>query len=752
MYRTRFSRLGCSVLILLIALPLGVHHAAAGTRLSVRLVEQGKPPPGLSSLPIQAQTSISAALGRDQRAYHAKREGRGWRLENPKHGLRADFTTRGVEVQSGAARFGLRLTGLGRGARLEAVAAAKPEAKSNRVEYRRGALSEWYVNGPLGLEQGFTLDSPPARKGSEALTLALRLSGDLSAVPDPRGEGMALQARGGGTALRYRGLVAWDSTGRTLRAWWQGQGSEVRLRVDDAGAHYPLTIDPIFEDARLTASDGAATDAFGSNVAVSGDTVVVGAFGDDIGANTSQGSAYVFVRPAGGWTGALTQSAKLIASDGVAFEDFGLSVAVSGDTVVVGALFGNVGDDNGQGSAYVFVKPAGGWAGLPTQAAKLTASDGSGADLFGESVAVNGDTVVVNAIFGDVGQNPDQGSAYVFVKPTGGWAGLLQEDAKLVASDGATNDLFFTAFGESVAVSGDTVVVGAAGHDVGTNTDQGSAYVFVKPVGGWAGLLQENAKLIASDGAASNLFGSSVGASGDTVVVGALANSSGGTAYVFVKPPGGWAGALQENARLTSSDGLNGFSVAASGDTVVVPPNVYFKPAGGWAGVLTENTRLTRSDGVVAFFGPVDVDGNTVVGGLCGDTTQGQGSACVFEGLEDTFEAEPAATRTDCKTAGCRIPITCNLSQNCTNRITLLVRARDVRLREETRAKAPRMISFASAVANIPPGVTKSVRLKLTKRGKDVVSKKKKRKLKGVIQIRNAPGSVSTTPVTIRLR
>ena len=365
---------------------------------------------------------------------------------------------------------------------------------------------------------------------------------------------------------------------------------------------------------------------------------------------------------------------------------------------------------------------------------------------------MSGDTVVVNAIFGDVGQNRDQGSAYVFVKPAGGWAGQPQENAKLVASDGATGDLVFTAFGESVAVSGDTVVVGAAGHDVGTNTDQGSAYVFVKPVGGWAGTLPESAKLTASDGAASNLFGSSVGASGDTVVVGALATSERPPAYVFVKPLGGWAGALQENARLTGSDGLNGFSVAASGDTVVVPPNVYFKPAGGWAGVLTENARLTRSDGVVAFFGPVDVDGNTVVGGFCGDTTQGQGSACVFEGLEDTFEAEPAATRIDCKTVGCKVPITCNLSQNCTNRVRLLVRARDVRPREETRAKAPRMIRIASAIANIPPGATKPVRLNLTTSGRNIVKNNKKRRLKGVIEIRNAAGTAFTTPIPIRLR
>jgi hypothetical protein len=224
MYRTRFSR--CSALMLLIVLPLALRDAGAGTRPPERVVEQEAPPPGLSSLPIQAQASISAALGRDQRAYHAKREGRAWRLENPKHGLRADFTTGGVEVRSGAARFGLRLTGLGRGARLEAVAASKPEAKSNRIDYRRGALSEWYVNGPLGLEQGFTLGSPPARKGSEALTLALRLSGDLSAVPDPRGEGMALQ--GHGAARRCAIEDSSPGTARDARCPPGGKGKAAR--------------------------------------------------------------------------------------------------------------------------------------------------------------------------------------------------------------------------------------------------------------------------------------------------------------------------------------------------------------------------------------------------------------------------------------------------------------------------------------------------------------------------------------------
>lgn len=210
-------------------------------------------------------------------------------------------------------------------------------------------------------------------------------------------------------------------------------------------------------------SDGAPSDLFGSSVAVDGDTVVVGAFGDD----TSQGSAYVFVRPVAGWSGLLQESTKLIASDGEANNTFGLSVAVSGDTVVVGAHL----DDGGQGSAYVFVKPAGGWAGLLTEDAKLTASDGRTFSLLGDSVAVSGDTVVVNAPFGNVGQNRNQGSAYVFVKPAGGWAGLLQESAKLVASDGAQFDLVFTAFGESSVHSSPRL----------------AAYVFVEPPGGLGG-------------------------------------------------------------------------------------------------------------------------------------------------------------------------------------------------------------------------------------------------------------------------
>ena len=114
-----------------------------------------------------------------------------------------------MKLRKGTAHFGLQLTGLGRGARLEAVAPGTAQATANRVEYRRRGLTEWYVNGPLGLEQGFTLERPPAYASGEALVLALQLSGAITAEPDSRGDGVSLHTPQGLALLRYRGLAAW---------------------------------------------------------------------------------------------------------------------------------------------------------------------------------------------------------------------------------------------------------------------------------------------------------------------------------------------------------------------------------------------------------------------------------------------------------------------------------------------------------------------------------------------------------------
>ena len=300
---------------------------------------------------------------------------------------------------------------------------------------------------------------------------------------------------------------------------------------------------------KLTASDGVAGDLFGHSVAVDGDTAVVGAYEDE----SEKGAAYVLAKDS---SGAWSQVAKLTASDGEAGDIFGWSVAVDGDTVVVGARY----DD----SAYVFTKPGTGWA-TATETAKLTASDGVVGDWFGQSVAVDGDTVVVGA-----SEDDGSGSAYMFTKAADSVWTDATETAKLTASDGDD----FDEFRKSVAVDGDTVVVGASAY----SGSQGRAYVFTKPSGGWEDA-ERTAELATSD-AEKNQFGWSVAVDGKTVVVGAHTDDASdsvndsGSVYVFTKATDSvWADAT-ETVKLTATDGASGdqfgWSIAAGGGTVVV--------------------------------------------------------------------------------------------------------------------------------------------------------------------------------------
>ncbi len=393
-------------------------------------------------------------------------------------------------------------------------------------------------------------------------------------------------------------------------------------------------------------------DALGLSVAVSASTVVVGAAGDDDNGDAS-GSTYVFTEPGGGWAGILNEAAKLLASDGAAEDFFGASVAVSGSTVVVGAG----GDDaNGaeSGSAYVFTEPGGGWAGTLNEAANLLACDGAAADFFG-TVAVSGSTVVVGASEDD-DKGAESGSAYVFTEPGGGWAGTLTEAAKLLASDGAAGDFFAT----SVAVSDATVVVGT-GFFGDEPVFGDTVYVFTEPGGGWAGTLNEAAKLGASDGAADDYFGTSVAVSGGTVVVGAHQDDDSGSAYVFTEPGGGWSGTLDEAAKLLASDGgvadFFGTAVSVSESTVVVGAPIddlvgsaylFIEPAGGWAGIVNETNKCLASDGAELdlFGGSVAVSGSSVVVGAPrppGSSETGSAYVCIERGpvliFTDGFES-----------------------------------------------------------------------------------------------------------------
>jgi len=171
---------------------------------------------GLSSLPVAAQANISAALGRDSSEYYARPASGGF--EASSRGLAARFISTGIEVSSGSAHWGLTLRGYGHGDALRKATPVAPQSTKNRVEYRRGAITEWYVNGPMGLEQGFTISQQPGMANGQSLTIALETSGDLTATADDSGTSLRLMKSEGEELLRYTGLTAYDADGKELRA------------------------------------------------------------------------------------------------------------------------------------------------------------------------------------------------------------------------------------------------------------------------------------------------------------------------------------------------------------------------------------------------------------------------------------------------------------------------------------------------------------------------------------------------------
>lgn len=326
-----------------------------------------------------------------------------------------------------------------------------------------------------------------------------------------------------------------------------------------SGSAYLYEQDPTggWRAVKLLASDGDSQDEFGLGISASGRRVVVGAWKDD-DLGLSSGSAYVFERSsAGGWT----EVAKLLPSDGAAKDWFGAASAISGDTVAVGADY----HDHfalQSGAVYLFEPDASGrWR----QVAELLPGPldtTSGSSLFGASLAMSGDTLVVGASHDDDQAN-GSGAAYVYERdPDGAWV----EVAKLLPSDGGA----FDSFGRTVAVSGETVVVGSPSHD-DPALAAGAAYVFERSsAGSWI----EVARLQPSDSEAHQSFGGSVALAGDRLVVGAYnddqSDRDAGAAYLFVRDP---SGRWNEVVKFLASDGLAddalGLSVAFLGDLIL---------------------------------------------------------------------------------------------------------------------------------------------------------------------------------------
>ena len=600
------------VLMLTWAAPLAARQAPAPPAGSASVRVPGDLAPDRLSSSDWSSIRAAFAAGRHAAAVIVG----GHRADNPGQQWSTRFDGRGftTDPDAGGWSWGLELERWGFAGQERSVAEPpRVRAEGPRVSYDwAGDLTEWYVNDTRGLEHGYTVHRrPQGADGSGPLAFTLSVRGGLRPEVLPGGRGLRFLDRQGAAALTYTGLTGFDADGRELCAGFEASPGRVRILIDESGARYPLTIDPLAQQAYLKASNTNVLDNFGFAVSVSGDTAVVGAPSESsqaTGVNGDQGNnegiqagaAYVFVRNGSTWS----QEAYLKASNTGNNHVFGYSVAVSGDTIVVGGpgemslgtgVNGN--QDNfgaqGSGAAYVFVRNGSTWS----QEAYFKASNADAEDQFGISVAVSGDTVVVGApqessgatgVDGDQSDDDKQwaGAAYVFVRNGTTWS----QEAYLKAS----NTDFFDRFGSAVALSNDTLVVGSPEEDsaaTGVNGDQnnegipfsGAAYVFVRSGTNWS----QAAYLKASNPDVNDFFGTSLSISGDTVVIGAGgedSNATGvngdqtnddiqraGAAYVFVRNGTAWSQEAYLKASNTDSPG-DGFgeAVSVSGDTIVV--------------------------------------------------------------------------------------------------------------------------------------------------------------------------------------
>ncbi|HPF41595.1 MAG TPA: FG-GAP repeat protein [Phycisphaerae bacterium] len=323
------------------------------------------------------------------------------------------------------------------------------------------------------------------------------------------------------------------------------------VNANSGAAHvFRQTDDDWTHEDKLVASNAAFNDHFGAAVAIDGNDAIVGAWGNNaLGARA--GAAYVFRATGSQWN----QTEILFASDGQGFAQFGECVAMAGNTAVIGGPYALT-SPTSYGKAYVFRRILNDWE----EVTILPREDPENPNRFGTSVAIDGDAIVVGAPL-DAFNGPDSGAAYVFRESGGAWS----QEIKLWANDGQFDD----AFGQSVAVSGDTIVIGAPGDD-DNGVDSGSAYVFRKVGGVWS----QWAKLNTFEGQAGDEFGRSVAIEGNAVVIGApraiVNNTDRGAVYVFRESEGIWQQALTlapgvpgEADQFGTSVGLDGGRILA---------------------------------------------------------------------------------------------------------------------------------------------------------------------------------------------
>jgi hypothetical protein len=502
---------------------------------------------------LAAQGPVSAALGAADRSYLVRGGAAGLSALNAAQRLRVGFDRAGVSVRSGSSTMALGLAAIGYGNRLRAVRPAAPRYRGNRVWFDRGLLREWYVNGPLGLEQGFTI---PRRVSGGAGPLMLSL-GASGLRPELERGSVLFKSRQGAVVFRYGSLLAVDATGTRMRSWLALRGGTVQMRVDARGARYPLRIDPFVQQgSKLRGCCASEPAQQGDSVAVSadGNTALIGGpdAPPDQEASCDGDAAWVFIRSGWSWS----QQAKLVGTGTTCSEQgFGVALSADGNTALVGGLSG----------AYAFIRSGSTWS---QQGSELVGTGAVGNASQGRSVALSADGST--ALIGGPEDNNQTGAAWVFTRSGSTWS---QQGPKLLGSravGGAWQ-------GFSVALSGDgnTALIGGPED----NNQTGAAWVFTRSGSTWS---QQGPKLVGTGAAGSARQGWSVALSGDgnTAMLGGPRDAascgdcaSNGAAWVFIRSGSTWS---QQGPKLVGSGAVGragqgeGVGLAGDGNTALV--------------------------------------------------------------------------------------------------------------------------------------------------------------------------------------
>ena len=501
------------------------------------------------------------------------------RFYNPLQRLNAQINRHGIQLEAqDGFTLKMELVRFGFDGHLKTAQSNRVGINGVRVDIMHAAgFSEWFVNTPIGIEQGFTLmpvfaesQNKTIASGPHRFELHFKLGGNL--VSELTAEGLNFKDSTGQVRMHYNQLLAFDTNQQILPARFALEGNSLSITVDTTGAVFPLTIDPLFSSEQaLSASDAAAEDQFGDAVAVDADTIVIGAPLDNSGTSTDSGAAYVFVRdPA---TGVFTEQQILTASDASAEDNFGSAVDVDGHTLVVGAPLVNSGTSPDTGAIYVFTRdptdPTDPW----TEQQKLSASDEASGDRLGTSVYLEGNTVVGGAPRKDDGTSTAAGAAYVFTRDPDDTTDPWSEQQKLTASDASAEDQF----GTSVSLNGNTIVVGAPLDNLGTSFDAGSLYVFTRDQSLNSDPWSEQQKLTASNAGADDRLGTSVSIDANTILAGAPREDTAGfvdsgAAYIFTRSSASASFSQKEILRAVfpGSDYQFGTSVFVEGATAMI--------------------------------------------------------------------------------------------------------------------------------------------------------------------------------------